>query len=246
MNLYNMDCRQFLRSTQERFNLCITSPPYNLKLRIQKDRYVFRQQKEQRTKKYPTFTDAYTLEDFFDFHSSVLSLLIEKVDLIFYNIMIVTGSKRAFFKIIGEFSDYLKDIIVWDKCHAQPAMRDKVINRQSELILIFQKDNAISRRFKTCSFKRGTLNDIWKISPTQSTQKNHSGSFPVRLSDKIIENFAMPGTKVIDPFMGTGTTGISAIKHNCHFTGLEIDTETFNHAQSRLCEDVQLSFLGRL
>jgi site-specific DNA-methyltransferase (adenine-specific) len=246
MNIYNIDCREFLMSTQERFDLCITSPPYNLKLRISKDKYLFRQAKEDRTTKYPKFTDAYTIDDFYNFHRDVLSLLIDKVDLIFYNIMIVTGSKRAFFKMIGEFSDYLKEIIIWDKGRAQPAMRDKVLNRQSELLLIFEKSNAISRRFKNCNFSRGTLSDIWKIYPAHSTQKNHRGSFPLALSNHILENFSIPGMRVIDPFMGTGTTGISAIRHNSDFTGCEIDRDTFLHAKERLSHDVQTSLLNQL
>jgi site-specific DNA-methyltransferase (adenine-specific) len=40
----------------------------------------------------------------------------------FFNIQIVTGSKEALFKIIGDFNKNIKDIIIWDKGHGQPAM----------------------------------------------------------------------------------------------------------------------------
>jgi hypothetical protein len=41
----------------------------------------------------------------------------------------VTGSKRSVFKMIGDFSEYLKDIIIWDKGVSQPAMQELVLKR---------------------------------------------------------------------------------------------------------------------
>ena len=103
------------------------------------------------------------IDDFYELHTKIISKLLRVSKIVFYNIQIVTGSKRAFFKIIGEYSDYLKDIIIWDKGVAQPAMASNVLNRQSELILVFEKDNAISRQFSKCNFESWTLSDIWNI-----------------------------------------------------------------------------------
>ena len=47
--------------------------------------------------------------------------------------------------MIGDYSEYLKDIIIWDKCYAEPSIHKGVLNRRSELILIFTKNNSISR-----------------------------------------------------------------------------------------------------
>jgi site-specific DNA-methyltransferase (adenine-specific) len=65
--------------------------------------------------------------------------------------------------MIGDFSKNLKDIIIWDKGYAEPAIQEQVLNRQSELILVFEKDYPISRQFRSAVFKRGTLGDVWKI-----------------------------------------------------------------------------------
>ena len=80
------------------------------------------------------------IDEYYKFHSEVLSELLRVSNLVFYNIQIVTGSKRAFFKMIGDFSENLKDIIVWDKRYAQPAIGEQVLNRRTELILVFEKD----------------------------------------------------------------------------------------------------------
>ena len=151
-----------LRRVPDNFvDLVVTSPPYNMNLRIRNGKYCSRQIVKEFSTKYEGFDDNMPLEEYYEFHLGVLRELLRVSGLIFYNIQIVTGSKRAFFRIIGELSDYLKDIVVWDKGYAQPAMADRVLNRRTELILIFDAKNAINRQFKEVNFKHGTLDDIW-------------------------------------------------------------------------------------
>jgi DNA modification methylase len=84
------------------------------------------------------------------------------------------------------------------------------------------------------------VDDVWKVKRQRSTDKNHKATFPLDLSNKIIETFAGPKMKIIDPFMGTGTVGVSALKYDCLFTGIEMDKETFEHAHKRLhSEEIQ-------
>ncbi|MBX2930419.1 MAG: site-specific DNA-methyltransferase [Chitinophagaceae bacterium] len=157
-------------------------------------------------------------------------------NIIFYNIQIVTRSKRAIFKIIGELSDYLKDIIVWDKGYAQPAMAHKVLNRRTELILVFDSKNAISRQFEKANFERGTLDDLWQIKRGKKIADNHSAVFPEELVSTIIRNFSNENDIVYDPFMGTGTTAVVAKKLNRHFLGSELNKKYFEVIKHRLLE----------
>jgi len=152
----------------------------------------------------------------------------------FYNIQIVTGSKRAFFKIIGELSDYLKDIIIWDKSYAQPAMAQKVLNRRSELVLVFDAQNAISRQFQKANFERGNLDDVWAINRGRKVVNSHSAVFPEELVKTIIENFSNPGDLIYDPFMGTGTTAVVAKKLNRNYIGSELTKHYFDVIEQRL------------
>ncbi len=232
--IYNQDCLDFLLQTESRFDIVVTSPPYNMNLRINKGKYTKRQIVKEFSTKYKGFDDALPIKDFYQLHKEIISLMLEKTDLIFYNIAIVTGSKRAFFKIIGYFADYIKDIIVWNKQHAQPAMSKGVLNRQTELIIVFDKNNAISRLFEHCNFERGTLSDCWDIKRESSSYKGNSATFPKKLTDHILKNFAQKNSFVFDPFMGTGTTALSCYDYDCNFVGVERDTNTFQHAQKRI------------
>lgn len=57
---------------------------------------------------------------------------------------------------------------------------------------------------------------------------------PLRLLEQIILPCTDVGDMVLDPFMGTGTTGEACINHNRHFIGFELDIEIFKLAEKRL------------
>lgn len=234
--IYQESCLETLkRMADSSVNLVVTSPPYNMNLRIRNGKYCSRQIVKEFSTKYEGFSDNLPIEEFYDFHLKVLKELIRVSDIVFYNIQIVTGSKRAFFKIIGELNENLKEIIVWDKGHAQPAMASNVLNRQTELILVFEKDG-ISRQFKQANFPRGTLSDIWEIKRGGKSKeiKGHSAVFPEELVEIILTNFTQENDMVYDPFMGTGTTAVVCKKLNRQYIGSEIISDYIEIANKRL------------
>ncbi|MCH3923440.1 MAG: site-specific DNA-methyltransferase [Bacteroidales bacterium] len=234
--IYNENCFDTLkRMEDDSVDIVITSPPYNMNLRIRNGQYCSRQIVKEFSTKYNEFSDNIPIEEYYEFHSKVIEELLRVSNIIFYNIQIVTGSKRAFFKIIGKFADQIKDVVVWDKCTAQPAMAKNVLNRQYELIIIFDKTNAISRQFKKCNFGRGTLNDVWHIKRERKTANaNHGATFPEALVETILENFSNPNDIVYDPFMGTGTTAIVSKRMNRRWIGSEISKDYIKLSNERL------------
>lgn len=224
-SIFQGDCSEILKEFNDNtFDIVITSPPYNMNLRIRNGKYCSRQIVKEISTKYNNFSDNLPIDSFYDLHRGIIHNLIRVSELVFYNISIVTGSKRAFFKLIGYFSDNLKEIIVWDKKHGQPSISEGTLNRRTELLLVFSKDDdAISRRFKQGTFKKGTLEDIWQIGRGKKIDKTHSAVFPEELVEKILFNFSSVGDKVLDPFMGSGTTAVVCDKLDRHFTGIEIN-----------------------
>lgn len=234
--LHNEDCLITMsRIPDGHFDAVITSPPYNMNLRIRNGAYCSRQITQEFSTKYAGFADNVPLDEYEDFHGRVLRELIRTSKRVFYNIAIVTGSKRAFFSLIGQHKDYLKDIIVWDKGHGQPAMAGGVLNRASELILVFeQPEHAISRQFSDVNFDRGALSDIWRVSRERSKSKLHGAVFPEALVEIIVRNFTRQGDLIYDPFMGTGTTGVVANRLGRRFMGSELVPRYYEFACERL------------
>ena len=235
--IYNESCLETLKKIPNDFvDVVVTSPPYNMNLRIRKGEYCSRQIVKEISTKYEGFSDNLPIDDYNKFHSEVLSELLRVSNLIFYNVQIVTGSKRSIFKMIGDFHKNLKDIIVWDKGHAEPAIQQQVMNRRTELILVFEKDYPISRQFRSATFKRGTLDDIWEIKRHKSKRKdeNHGAVFPEELIFKIIENFSEQEDIIYDPFLGTGTAAVVAKKLKRKFIGSELLKSYYDLAKKRI------------
>ena len=235
--IYNESCLTTLSKLKDdSVDVVITSPPYNMNLRIRKGEYCSRQIVKEISTKYEGFADNLPIEEYNKFHSDVLRELLRVSNLVFYNVQIVTGSKRSIFKMIGDFSKNLKDIIIWDKGYAEPAIQEQVLNRQSELILVFEKDYPISRQFRSAVFKRGTLGDVWKIGRDRKKERgqNHGAVFPEELIKTIIENFSKKKDIIYDPFLGTGTTSVVAKKLGRKFLGSELLKSYYKISQKRL------------
>ena len=84
-------------------------------------------------------------------------------------------------------------------------------------------------------FKLIYVNQIWEIQTEQSEYKQYS-SFPMKLADRIINAGCPKGGTILDPFMGSGTTGISALRNRRNFVGIDISPEYVQIAEERLRE----------
>jgi site-specific DNA-methyltransferase (adenine-specific)/modification methylase len=235
--IFNESCLDTMKRIPDNFvDVVITSPPYNMNLRIRNGEYCSRQIVKEISTKYEDFPDNLPIDDYYKFHSEVLKELLRISNLVFYNVQIVTGSTRAIFKMIGEFSENLKDIIIWDKRYGQPAIGEQVLNRRSELILVFEKDYPISRQFRSAVFKRGTLDDVWVIDRERKNVEGHGATFPEKLISTILENFSKKKDIIYDPFIGTGTTAVVSKKLGRNFIGSEISKKYYKECNKRLTE----------
>lgn len=230
--LYCGDCRDVLPLVTA--DMTFTSPPYNMRTRIRNGEYTEREKGDHFSKKYAHFHDAMNIDDYFEMHKTVIKLLLERTQIALVNFQIVTGSKEAWFKLIGEFRKELRDIVIWDKGSGQPAMHDSVINRAHEQILIFERNAVAGRALNKSHFKRGELPDIWRITNRSETIDGHGATFPIQLPETAISNFSEIGETVLDPFMGSGTTGIACQNLGRSFIGIEIEPKYFDIACKRI------------
>jgi site-specific DNA-methyltransferase (adenine-specific)/modification methylase len=219
----------------------VTSPPYNMRLRIRNGQYTTREKSEHFSKKYTHFADDLPINDYFDFHKRCIAEMLRVAPLVFINIQIVTGSKEAWFKLIGEYAEYIKDIIIWDKGYGQPAMHPAVINRASELILVLENPKTAGRAFAKSYFERGTMSDIWRIGRGGKGQNaGHGAVFSEELVSTILNGWTKQGDTILDPFNGTGTVSKTAKMLNRHFIGIEISPEYCDIANERLKQEILL------
>jgi site-specific DNA-methyltransferase (adenine-specific) len=67
---------------------------------------------------------------------------------------------------------------------------------------------------------------------------SHPTEKPVRLAERIIALISDPGDTILDPFMGSGSFGVAAIKTGRKFKGIEIDRHYFQTAAKRIMEEL--------
>lgn len=231
--LINNDCREVLYKYPDNyFDGVITSPPYNMNLRVSNGRYHSRQITKELSTKYEGFDDNMGLVDLFEFNKDLIEDCMRVSRLVFYNVQLLTGNRPAFLKLLGHFCHQVKDIIVWDKLNSQPAIGQNIMNSRFELIIIFSKDRGWTRTIEGSAFGRGTLDNLWQIKKQRSVIKSHGAVFPEELVEKIIKEFSL--SSVLDPMMGTGTTGVVARKLNVPFVGIEKMKSYYNVANNRI------------
>jgi DNA modification methylase len=75
---------------------------------------------------------------------------------------------------------------------------------------------------------------FWTDIKGASTRLGHPAPFPDELSARLIRMFSFAGDTVLDPFMGTGSTGVAAVRVGRNFIGTEIETSYLKLAHARI------------
>ena len=76
---------------------------------------------------------------------------------------------------------------------------------------------------------------FWNL--TGASTKEHPAPFPLELASRLVQMFSFVGDTVLDPFCGTGTTMVAALKTRRNSIGIELDTEYCRMAASRLMDE---------
>lgn len=82
----------------------------------------------------------------------------------------------------------------------------------------------------------GVRFNVWEVPEEKANKTGHPGVFPVRLATDHILSWSDPGDVVLDPFMGSGTTALAAIKSDRKYIGFEIASEYCHIAEQRAAE----------
>jgi len=236
IELLHGDCLDLMKDIPDKsIDIAFTSPPYNMNLRVRNGKYCSRQIVKEISTKYENYADNLSMEEYYKFSKNIITELIRVSNLVFYNVQILTGNKRALYKIIGNFSENIKELIIWDKINAEPAIGTGVLNSRFEIIIVLANNEiAITRQFKNSNFDRGKLQNLWEIKKGKKITNSHGAVFPVELCEKVIYNFSKEGDKILDCFMGTGSTGVACINTNRNFIGIEKDDKYFEIAKNRI------------
>ena len=76
--------------------------------------------------------------------------------------------------------------------------------------------------------------NVWNMSGDMANKTGHPAVFPLKLATDHIRSWSDPMCTVLDPFMGSGTTGVAARRLARYFIGIELDPGYFEIAKKRI------------
>ncbi len=122
---------------------------------------------------------------------------------------------------------YLYDRRIW---HKDPAWANckwttntlKSVSETEDLYIFWKPGEYVVNRDRLSpdEWKEWGYRQVWNI-PSVRANDEHSAMFPVELASRVIRLFSDPGDIVLDPFLGSGTTAIAALKTGRKFIGIE-------------------------
>jgi DNA modification methylase len=86
------------------------------------------------------------------------------------------------------------------------------------------------------AFMRDTK-DVWEIAPESATRVGHPAPFPVALPGRLIELYTYYGDLVLDPYMGSGTTAVAALRTQRNYIGCESEPRYLDAAETRIAAE---------
>lgn len=140
---------------------------------------------------------------------------------------------------------YVKTVITWAKRASMPEPQNSRVSRNIEYVLHLTKQRTpkFSRDpyletpaeygGRNTGWETEKLSDVWILN-TSSGGGGHGAQFPVALPGRCIALTTVPGDLVLDPFVGSGTSGVAALHHKCRFIGVDASQTYLAIAKERL------------
>lgn len=136
---------------------------------------------------------------------------------------------------------HLLNNITWEKPNPPPNLSCRFFTHSTETLLWAKKSKKAKHTFNYATMKAlnggKQMKSVWQIAPPSKEEKcfgKHPTQKPLALVERCIQAASDIGDLVFDPFMGSGTTGIAALRNGRNFCGCEMNTNYFDLAIERL------------
>ena len=244
--IYNEDCIDTMNKIIESNNkvdLIITSPPYNM---------TKRKGGNADTGRYDVYEDWKTEEEYLEWTSEIFcsfDKILKDNKLVIYNFGYSIENPSLPYKLVNKIESEtnftLVDTIIWKKKSGLPFPSNKYrLSRNWEYIWVFCKKDYIDNFdiFKPISsVSKKTNQTYYKVFYNFIEAKNNDGktsfnqaTFSSELIEYLLSIYSGKNYLVYDPFNGTGTTGVACIKNNMNYIGSEISEKQCDFSKERL------------
>ena len=234
INLKNGDCLEIMKDIPDKsINLIITDPPYWHKKSPGKP---YSQRKQYKTSSKFANSDLYNansvmMSKMSDFTGDCIEEILKEFSRIMKKMnayIFRNDTQIAYYSMWAEKNGYMFSILIWEK-PLSIINKNRYSQNTEYIIRIYEYGTGLNK-----TDNNNFYNKVKKIKPITGKKKIHPTQKPTELAEQFIILSSSEKDIILDPFMGSGSTGEACLKNNRNFIGIEIDTEYFNIAKERL------------
>jgi len=172
----------------------------------------------------------------------------------------VSGTQHVIFSIghaMQQLGFHLLNTVTWFKPNASPNLACRMFTHSTEIVLWAapRREKKLLHTFNYRDMKAENggkqMRDLWALPerdgeqvvwsiPTPGKREKTSGRHPTQkplsLLERVIQAGSSPGDLVLDPFNGSGTTGVAAMSAGRRYVGLDVDDNYLDLTARRLRE----------
>jgi site-specific DNA-methyltransferase (adenine-specific) len=234
VTLYCGDCLDVLPSLTG-VDAIITSPPYNLsntglqkKNNFSATKGLWRSASIQNG--YGIHTDDLPYEEYEEWQRKVISACwntLTEEGVIFYNHKPRPRDGQIWLptRLVPEHIP-IRQVVIWKRNAGFNFSRSHFVPTHEWILVLAKPD------FRIRSRGASGIGDVWEFPALPDPE--HPAPFPLELPLRALE--PIDAIKILDPFMGSGTTGVAAIKEGRRFVGIEIEPRYFDIACRRISD----------
>lgn len=244
------DSLKIMPEIKEKYDACITDPPYNISGYDNKKQIGWLKSNKYWTedKKFSKIEedwDKFSNGDYLHFTENWLKMIFSVVKE--NGNIIIFGTYHNIYKIgylLELFDKRIVNSIVWYKRNAFPNITQRMLCESTEY-MIWAVNNS-SKNAKKWTFNYDTLKEIndgkqmrnmWDIPMTPKREKiygKHPAQKPMAIAERLIHGFTNVNDSIIDPFMGSGTIPLACMSNNRKCLGIDNNNSYYELAKNRL------------
>jgi site-specific DNA-methyltransferase (adenine-specific) len=137
--------------------------------------------------------------------------------------------------------------VVWDRGSTHNCGRGQLWQQTERLYVLRRADDPTWRmdNFRGRGLEARFQSDIWRIPLSPRPVNGHNAPFPESLAEAVIKMWSRRRDWICDPYAGSGTTGVAAVRLGRNFIGAEIDSKHCALANQRIAAELPNRMMGR-
>lgn len=232
IRLFNGDCLEImdmLIDWKVKVDAIIADPPYNIVEKNGGSIHLFRQSKVNGNNNFSEETMSYDIGfDQLEWLNRIPKLLNRGGHIVIFNDWENMGDIA---KKLRQLKIKIKSLNFWQKTNPQPAeWKRRFVSGREYFLHALRSGKYV---FNVNALHKGVF-EMGLTSRAEKTFGFHPNQKPIQLMEGIIKILTTENQTILDPFMGSGTTGVACKNLNRNFIGIELEEKYFKIAKKRI------------